>query len=431
MRKFAVALALTASACSYQSPTQPAASAAATATNEPFSLTLGSSVGSGTTADHATITAKVQGPTGQPLGGVVVTFSTTVGALNPEQAATDSNGIGSTTLVASTAATVTAKAGTLSARTGVGTQPAAQPPPTPTPTPVPGPNPGATPTGPLTVTLTAADVIVGSTTILNVSIKDGVPPFQVTWTFGDGASFTGSSSSSAHVYAAVGAYPASVNVTDSAGRTASANATVNVLAAPPPPAPPAPPPATPSYTVTLSASPTTVVAGGTATLTAAVNAQNGAPTPTSFDWDCDGDNIYETLGTASNTKACTYSLAGSITSHATAHGGSVSGVGSTTVTVQAAPDLTVSIVPSSFTPAIGASTDFTATVTSAGSVPATFKWEWDDDGDGTFDFTIATAASPNTRAITFGTSGPHTVKVRITDTATGRTATGSRSVTVP
>src|SRR5437660_1325135 len=164
MRKFAVALALTASACSYQSPTQLAASAAATATNEPFWLTLGSSVGSGTTADHATITAKVQGPTGQPLGGVVVTFSTTVGALNPEQAATDSNGIGSTTLVASTAATVTAKAGALSARTGVGTQPAAQPPPTPTPTPAPGPNPGATPTGPLTVTLTAADVIVGSTT---------------------------------------------------------------------------------------------------------------------------------------------------------------------------------------------------------------------------------------------------------------------------
>jgi len=67
MRKFAVALALTVSACSYQSPTQPAASAAATAANEPFSLTLGSSVGSGTTADHATITAKVQGPTGQCL----------------------------------------------------------------------------------------------------------------------------------------------------------------------------------------------------------------------------------------------------------------------------------------------------------------------------------------------------------------------------
>src|SRR5438093_776496 len=249
MRKFAVALALTASACSYQSPTQPAASAAATAANEPFSLTLGSSVGSGTTADHATITAKVQGPTGQPLGGVVVTFSTTVGALNPEQAATDSNGVGSTTLVASTAATVTAKAGTLSARTGVGTQPAAQPPPTPTPTPGPGPNPGA-PTGPLTVTLTAADVIVGSTTILNASIKDGVPPFQVTWTFGDGASFTGSSSSSAHVYAIAGTYPAGVSVTDAAGRTAGANATINVLAAAPAPAPA---PQVPAYTITLTA----------------------------------------------------------------------------------------------------------------------------------------------------------------------------------
>src|SRR2546430_15117121 len=122
MRKFAVALALTVSACSYHSPTEPAASAAVTATNEPFSLTLGSSVGSGTTADHATITAKVQGPTGQPLGGVVVTFSTTVGALNPEQAATDSNGIGSTTLPAATPATPPAKAGTPSGPTRDGTQ---------------------------------------------------------------------------------------------------------------------------------------------------------------------------------------------------------------------------------------------------------------------------------------------------------------------
>src|SRR5207244_9241583 len=111
-------------------------------------------------------------------------------------------------------------------RTGVGAHPAAPTPPTPTPSPAPAPHPRATPTGPLTVTLTAADVIVGSTTILNASIKDGVPPFQVTWTFGDGASFTGSSSSSAHLYAAAGTYPASVSVTDAAGRWAAATARV-------------------------------------------------------------------------------------------------------------------------------------------------------------------------------------------------------------
>src|SRR5947209_1636226 len=337
MRKFAVALALTASACSYQSPTQPAASFAATAANEPFSLTLGSSVGSGTTADHATITAKVQGPTGQPLGGVVVTFSTTVGTLDPEQVATGSNGVSSTTLVASTAATVTAKAGTLSARTGVGTQPAAQPPPTPTPTPAPGPNPGATPTGPLTVTLTAADVIVGSTTILNVSIKDGVPPFQVTWTFGDGASFTGSSSSSAHVYAAVGAYPASVNVTDSAGRTASANATVNVLAAPPAPTPPAPPAPAPGYTVTLTATPSSTLVGLAITLAATATPINGAPAATTFDWDCGNGT---TATTALLSQSCTYALTGSFTGKVTARNGSVNGTATTSITV-AQPTISV------------------------------------------------------------------------------------------
>jgi large repetitive protein len=237
MRKMVAALALTVSGCTYHAPTEPATTAPTIAANEPFSLTLGSSVGSGTTADHATITAKVQGPTGQPLAGIVVTFSTTVGRLDPEQVATDRNGISSTTLVASTAATVTAKAGTLSVRTGVGTQPAAQPPPTPTPTPAPGPNPGPTPTGPLNVTVTAADVIVGSTTILNASIQNGVPPYQLTWAFGDGATFTGSSTTSAHVYGAVGKYTVTVTVTDAAGRTAAANVTVNVLAAPPPPSP--------------------------------------------------------------------------------------------------------------------------------------------------------------------------------------------------
>ena len=239
MRAFVAALALTVSGCSYHSPTAPTTSAPPIAANEPFSLTLGSSVGSGTTADHATITAKVQGPNGQPLARILVTFSTTVGTLDPEQMATNSNGISSTTLVASTAAVVTVKAGSLSARTGVGTQPAAQPPPAPTPTPAPtpGPNPGPTPTGPLTITVTAADVIVGSTTILSASIQNGVPPYQLTWAFGDGTTFNGSSTTSAHLYGAAGKYAVSVTVTDAAARTTAATVTVNVLAAPPPPTP--------------------------------------------------------------------------------------------------------------------------------------------------------------------------------------------------
>ena len=425
MRKFAVALALTASACSYQSPTQPAASAAATATNEPFSLTLGSSVGSGTTADHATITAKVQGPTGQPLGGVVVTFSTTVGALNPEQAATDSNGIGSTTLVASTAATVTAKAGALSARTGVGTQPAAQPPPTPTPTPAPGPNPGATPTGPLTVTLTAADVIVGSTTILNASIKDGVPPFQVTWTFGDGASFTGSSSSSAHLYAAAGTYPASVSVTDAAGRRADANATINVLAAAPAPAPA---PQVPAYTITLTATPSTVVVNTTGvTLSANVNQQFGAPPATSFTWDC-GNGA--TFTTATATQACPgpYPTIGSATAKVTATGGSVTGSGTTTVTVTLppVPDITVNCTLQAAPPANTISCNISATLSGKAVVDTditSVDWHW---GDSTPTTTTHTNVAP---PHTYSAAGIFLV-VANNVVVTGTTAKGSNSTSI-
>src|SRR5215470_1087265 len=95
-----IALSLISAACAYESPTAPKPTPVDP--NVPFSITLGSTTGSGTTADHATITAKVQGPSGTPLSGVMVTFSTTAGELNPTQAPTASDGVGHTTLVAST-----------------------------------------------------------------------------------------------------------------------------------------------------------------------------------------------------------------------------------------------------------------------------------------------------------------------------------------
>jgi hypothetical protein len=113
----------------------------------------------------------------------------------------------------------------------------------------------------------------------------------------------------------------------------------------------------------------------------------------------------------------------------TVTGGMVTGTGSTSVTVTA-PQLFVTITPSTSTPAIGAPLDFTATVTSVGPVPALMQWQWDDTNDGTYDVVIPSAANPNVRTTSYGAAGAVTIKVLVTDVATGRTATGIRTVTV-
>jgi len=56
---------------------------------------------------------------------------------------------------------------------------------------------------------------------------------------------------------------------------------------------PATTPPAQAYSITLSAAPSTVIVGGNATLTATVNPQNGAPAPTSFAWDCDGNGTVD------------------------------------------------------------------------------------------------------------------------------------------
>jgi len=193
-------------------------------------------------------------------------------------------------------------------------------------------------------------------------------------------------------------------------------------------APPTPLASLLNYSVTLAASPSSLAAGGSSLLTATVVAADDAPTPTSYAWDCHGDGT--TIITSNiNVQSCAYPIAGTFTSKVTVTGGLVSGSASTTVTVAAM--LTVLIVPASFAPVLGTSNNFTATVTSSDLVPASLQWEWDVNGDGTYDLTVAGAPSPNTQALTFGTQGVQTVKVRVTDVATSRIAIGTVQVTVP
>jgi hypothetical protein len=369
------------------------------------------------------VTVKVQNVSGNPLAGVVVGFKTSVGTLGADQMLTAVDGVATNTLTASASAMVTVTAGKLEAHTLI----AAQPPSTIPLPPPPPPPPPPTPPGALSVTLSTQDAIVGQANIFQANTRNAVFPSVYVWAFGDGATFSGSTPSSAHVYGAIGSYAATVTVTDADGRTASAGTTATTTAVPPPPGPPA---AVPSYTVTLVAAPTSVVINIPTTLTATANPQNGAPPVTSYDWDCDGDGTPETLDTPGNTSTCAYPASGTKQPKVTAKSTSVRGTATTTVTVLAAAPFFVNITALTLTPTINTSITFTATVTSTAVVPLLLQWQWDDTNDGTYDTVVPAAASPNAHATVYGSTGVKTVKVRVFDAATGREAIGLLTLTV-
>lgn len=227
------------SGCAYHMPAEPTPIGVVPST-APASIRLGIS---SMTASTYSITATVLTRDGHFVPGVLVTFAMDSGSVSPTEATTNGNGVAQAVATASTtSATLTVSGGSLTSTTTItGTLATGIPPtipPTPTPTPTPSPT---TPVGPLGVTLTtAADVIIGTQTMFAVSVTNG-PVRSLVWAFGDGVTFAGSSPSTAHTYAAVGSYPASVTVTDTLGRSASASTTATVNAAPPPPStPPAP-----------------------------------------------------------------------------------------------------------------------------------------------------------------------------------------------
>lgn len=206
-----------------------------------------------------------------------------------------------------------------------------------------------------------------------------------------------------------------------------------VFPPPAPPQPPAPPPPapTPSYTVTVTASPSSLVVNGSATLTAAVVLVNGATAPTGYAWDCDADGKFD-APLAANVKVCPYTTAGTIKSAVRVTGANASGQATVEVTVAAAAPLLVAItaVPTG-TLTTGVSVTYTATLSSTGPVPTTgINWEWDLDGDGTYDLVSASHVTTDIASDNYSAPKEFTVKARATDTATGRTAVGTRAVKV-
>ncbi len=452
MRPLLLVVALLSLGCG-SSPTSPTAQPVSPAAQN--SLTLSAVTGHGADAGHATVTATLRTPTGAAASDVPVIFDTSTGILSASAVLTIGNGTATTTVTATTAttATLTAIAFGTSASMAVAIEapPPSPPPPPPPPNPPPTgpvppppippstPPPSPTPTPPVpaptppppavtvavSVTASATQIVVGSSSMLHAtaSVSNGAAITSYAWDCnGDGivdATTIAPTSSTVCVYPTVGTFAATVTAV-SGSLSGMAGVTVHVTAAP-----------APALSVGLTASSNVVIFGDSSTLTASPNPQNGAPPVTSYAWDC-GDGVIVTNGIA--THVCTYPTVSVQTAHVTVTGGALTASAITVVSVTLAP-LLVDIVPSTLTPAIGAPVTFTATVTSARPIPALLQWQWDFSNDGIIDATVASAASPLAQlfpAPGYTSSGAKTVKVIVTDVATGRTATNTVvCVTVP
>jgi uncharacterized repeat protein (TIGR01451 family) len=179
----------------------------------------------------------------------------------------------------------------------------------------------------------------------------------------------------------------------------------------------------PSFAVSLVAAPATITAGQSTTLTATVTRLNGAPAPTSYEWDCDANGVVDTT-TSTNVSVCTYGTVGTKTPRVTARGGTLSGTASTPVKVTPAPAYTVTLLASPASITAGQSTTLTATVSRLNGAPAATSYEWDCDANGTIDATTTT----NTNRCTYTTVGVH--KPRVTARAGSLSGTATTNVAV-
>jgi PKD repeat protein len=215
-------------------------------------------------------------------------------------------------------------------------------------------------------------------------------------------------------YATAGTFTASVRVT---GGTAIGSATTSVTVTAAPVA---------SYTVALAASPATIAAGGSTTLTATITRVNGAPPPTSWSWDCD-TNTPSTDFTSAITATCTYPTTGIFIAKVTATNGSITGSATVDVNVTAAvaptPVVTVHCaqpVP----PALTVNCNVTATLNGAtvgsGGIVAA-NWDFGDQ--------VPTTSLTNASTHTY--AAPNTYTVLVTNVSVpGTTVKGTGFVSV-
>ncbi|PZU41000.1 MAG: hypothetical protein DI573_02255, partial [Microbacterium sp.] len=223
---------------------------------------------------------------------------------------------------------------------------------------------------------------------------DGRSIVSYAWDFGDGQSASGATAS--HTFAAAGAYPVTLTVTDSAGLSHAQTQTVTVLAP----------------NVLPSADFSTVTQSLTVTVNGDASADDDG-TIDSYTWDWGDGSAPGAGSTASHVYAASgqYTITLTVTDDR-------GGIASTTQAVSVAHDAPVA----SFTSAVSGltvSTDATASTSSDGTT-RDYAWSW---GDGT------PASAGVGASHTYAAAGTYVVELTVTDSL-GASHTSSQTVTV-
>jgi len=233
----------------------------------------------------------------------------------------------------------------------------------------------------LTVTAGASPnpIDAGILMSFTATISGGVSPVSCNWTFGDGSSAIGCSTT--HTYATAGTFSANITATDSISITSTSNLSVAIH---------------PKLSVTASASSNLTEVGRLISFAGTVS---GGVAPITCNWS---------FGDGSSGTGCasihTYTTVGSFIANVTATD-SLGVAATSNVTVTVHPKLAVMIASASPNPTEASkSTNFTAT-TSGGVGNATCSWDFGDGG-------LAGICSVSH---TYSTSGNFTIIVTATD----------------
>jgi adhesin/invasin len=375
----------------------------------------------------STITAVVIDINGNPLSSAPVSFSTTAGSLEQVGATTDQNGSVTATLRTTTAATVTAAVGAQAGSSTGTTPPAGGTPTTPT-----APATTGTASGSVTVNVTNAPTLVITppatvpsaglpatfTFAVTTAATNSSAIRNVTVNWGDGQSQdlgapTGNTSIS-HIFRSAGAYEVVATATDGFGNVVRVSTSVVVNPKPQP-------------VVSITATTTNPTAGTDMTFTASVApvASNGTVIQSaSVDF---GDGTTTSLGAVTGATIALHhvysdSKAYTVTLTATDSNGGV-GTAVTTVFVQPATPLGVTLSASANIGAVTTIETFTATVTGLGNaVVVSYLWEF---GNG--DAPQTTTTNQITHPYAHGAVS-YTVKVTVT-TSSGGSASNTTVIT--
>jgi PKD repeat protein len=215
---------------------------------------------------------------------------------------------------------------------------------------------------------------------------------------GDGSieTDTGATPTTSHSYATPGSLTVKLRVTDDKGATNDASRTLTINNRPP----------TASFTVSPNPAKTgqNVIFNGSAS-------SDLDGTIAKYEWDLDGDNVFETNTTATSTASRSYSVAGAITVGLRVTDSS----GATAVTTRAltinqssGPVASLSIAPNPARAGESVDLDGSASTTEIGTITT---YEWDLDGDTTFETTTSTP----TASSSYAAAGTLTLQLRVTD----------------